>query len=338
MKIFYSPRHVEHAPDWYVADGIVCPCPEVPGRAEAILRSLAAAGHSLITPDLDPMPAIQRTHDAGYLQYLSSIHATWTAEFGNCDVIPDTFPRRIAKKPPTKPSAQAGYYCFDMAAPITRGTWEASVASSSLAIAAAEAILQHETTFALCRPPGHHAGKNYCGGFCYLNNVAIAAEHLLARGKKRIAILDIDYHHGNGTQDIFYARPDVLFVSIHADPNTQYPYFWGHAEETGEGAGAGCTVNLPLARGASETHWLQALDLAGGHLQRFTPEILLVSFGADICQSDGVGDFGITLPAFVEIGRRLRRLNLPTAFVQEGGYNIAQIGECAARLLDGFSA
>ena len=235
-----------------------------------------------------------------------------------------------------KPSAQAGYYCFDMAAPITAGTWEAAVASASLAVAAADALLHGETAYALCRPPGHHAGRDYCGGFCYLNNVAIAAEHLVLHGRKRVAILDIDYHHGNGTQELFYGRSDVLFVSIHAEPDTQYPYFWGYAEERGEGAGMGCNVNLPLARGASEALWLRTLDLAVGHVKGFRPEAVLVSVGGDIYEADGVGDFCVTLAGFAEIGRRLRGLNLPTMFVQEGGYNVSKIGECIVRLIGGF--
>ena len=318
VKIFHSDKHVEHAPGWYVADGMVRPCPEVPERAESIVVALRAAGHEVVRSTVDPMPAIGRVHDAGYLKYLSTIHAVWTAEFGTCDVIPDTFPRRIGTRPPTKPSAQAGYYCFDMAAPITGGTWDAAVASASQAVAAAEALLKGEAAYALCRPPGHHAGRDYCGGFCYLNNVAIAAEHLLARGKKRVAILDIDYHHGNGTQDIFYGRNDVLFVSIHAEPDTQYPYFWGHAVEVGEGEGAGFNVNIPISRAMSEGAWLLMLDMATNSVHKFRPEALLVSAGGDIYEADGVGDFQITVAGFAEIGRRLRELNTPTAFIQEG--------------------
>ena len=344
MKILHSDKHSLHAPAWYIADGRVLPCPEVPARADDLLHSLQSTNHQIIlNPQIDPWPALRRTHSPDYLHYLQSIHKIWTAEFGNCDVLPDTFPRHRPATPPTKPSAQASYYCFDMAAPITAGTWDAALASATLAVAAADALLHGETSYALCRPPGHHAGRDYCGGFCYLNNIAIAAEHLLLRGgggggaMKRLAILDLDYHHGNGTQDIFYARPDVLFLSLHADPNTQYPYFWGYPQETGDGPGAGFNINLPLPRGTSETDWLQTLDTALHKIADFHPDALLISVGADISDSDPVGDFRLPLPAFSEIARRLRSLYLPTLFVQEGGYNVTTIGPCISTLLQAFS-
>jgi len=340
MKVFYSDAHAVHAPTWYVADGCVRPCPEVAARAVEIMRVLEGMGIEVDRPGregVDAWPAIRAVHDRGYLDYLRTIHDLWTAEFGACDVIPDTFVRRVNMKRPTKPSAQAGFYCFDMAAPITAGTWEAAFGSASCAVGAVDAVVRGDVgAYALCRPPGHHAGRDYCGGFCYLNNAAIAAEHLLMRGKKRVAIFDVDYHHGNGTQDIFYSREDVLFVSVHAEPETQYPYFWGYAEERGEGAGEGFNLNLPLARGSGEEVWLGALDTALERIAAFAPDALLVSLGADIYEADGVGDFGVTLEGFGQIGRRMRALRLPTVFVQEGGYNVEKIGDCVGAVLKGF--
>ena len=195
--------------------------------------------------------------------------------------------------------------------------------------------------YALCRPPGHHAGRDYCGGFCYLNNVAIAGEHLRAAGRggmKRVAILDVDYHHGNGTQDIFYARGDVLFVSIHAEPDTQYPYFWGHAEERGAGEGEGFNLNLPLRRGVSEAEWLAALDAAIERVRAFRAEALLVSLGVDTHERDDVGDFQMTLAGFAEMARRLYAAGVPTAFVQEGGYNLEEIGPAVAAVLSTWTS
>jgi acetoin utilization deacetylase AcuC-like enzyme len=296
----------------------------------------------------DPWPAIRRVHKSDYLHYLQTIHALWTAEFGaGVDVIPDTFPRphslrhahgapvyaqRVSR--PSKPVAQAGFYCFDMAAPITAGTWTAAVNSARCAVRAADAVAHGQrAAYALCRPPGHHAGPDYCGGFCYLNNAAIAAQYLVLAGKKRVAILDLDYHHGNGTQDIFYTRDDVLFVSLHADPNTQYPYFWGYATEHGEWAGAGFTHNFPLPRGTREAQWLDTFARALECVVSYAPEALVISLGVDTHEKDTVGDFGLTLDGFATVGRELDRLKSPMVFIQEGGYNVDTVGPCVTAIL-----
>jgi acetoin utilization deacetylase AcuC-like enzyme len=345
MQIFHSPDHDLHHPQWYLADGSVRPCPEVPSRARALVDALQTLpGAQLIHPDsVDPLPALRAIHTPDYLHYLETIHALWAPEFattGGIDVLPDTFPpRRFSGRRPAKPAAQAGYYCFDLAAPITQGTWTAALSSARCAVAAADALLARQpAAYALCRPPGHHAGSDYCGGFCYLNNAAAAAQHLLLHGHKRVALLDIDYHHGNGTQDIFYARDDLLFVSLHADPNTQYPYFWGYPEERGTGPGEGFTHNFPLPRDAPELRWLDTLKLALDGISHFAPEALVVSVGADIAEGDTVGDFHITLGGFHQIGRQLAQLRLPTAFIQEGGYHLQTLAAAIKALLHGFEA
>jgi acetoin utilization deacetylase AcuC-like enzyme len=351
MKWFYPEHHASHAPVWYVADGCVRPCPEVPGRAVSIARGLAEAPgmEQAFLPAVDPWPAIRGVHDGGYLDYLRTIYDLWTGEFGACDVLPDTFvPPAIRGRVrrPVKPAAQAGFYAFDMAAPIGADTWQAALESATCACAAARAVYGEaaaahapgRAAYALCRPPGHHAGRDYCGGFCFLNNVAIAAEHLRLAGAARVAILDVDYHHGNGTQDIFYARPDVLFVSLHAEPDTQYPYFWGHAEEIGEGAGEGYNVNFPLPRGCDASRWLDTVELALERIARFEPEVLLVSLGVDTAAFDGVGDFRLGLDDFGTLGRRLASAGVPTAFVQEGGYNVQKIGAAVVAVLGAFES
>jgi acetoin utilization deacetylase AcuC-like enzyme len=345
MRVFYSEKHAQHAPESYLADGSMRPCPDVPARAEKIL---AAVKH---LPDvhvespgaIDPRPAIRAVHAADYLEYLRTIHPIWAAEFtgdkGGRDVLPDTFPRRVGTRPPRKPSAQAGYYCFDTAAPITAGTWEAVFESTRSSVSAAEAILRgrsHAGAYALCRPPGHHAGADYCGGFCYLNNAAIAAQHLRLAGLPKVAVLDIDYHQGNGTQDIFYSRADVLFVSLHAEPDTQYPYFWGHADERGTGEGHGFTLNLPLARGTSEFTWLETLSIGLAEVAHYAPAALVVSLGVDAYEHDTVGDFGVSVEGFAHAGRRIGGMRLPTVFIQEGGYRLDAVGECVAATLRGF--
>ncbi len=343
MLVFYSHKHALHAPQWYVADGTVRPCPEVPARAEALLEALRSSGHSIRNVDgesspgspIDPLPILQAVHAPDYLDYLRTIHVTWFEEF-HCEVIPDTFCRRPGPQP-NKPAAQAGYYCFDMAAPITAGTWDAAIAAVQCALSAAVSLQRGEkVSYALCRPPGHHAGPDYCGGFCYLNNAAAAAQFLLHQGAKRIALLDIDYHHGNGSQDIFYQRADVLYVSIHADPHTQYPYYWGYSEQNGEGAGLGFNRNFPLPRGVAEAPWLQTLDEALLVIRQYDPAALVISLGLDISEADTVGDFKLSHGVFPQIGRSLAQLRLPTVFVQEGGYNVPELGTCLLPLLAEF--
>ncbi len=269
-------------PDWYLADGSIRPCPEVAARVDAIFEAVAGKGHhieeiSAAAGDAESLAAIGAVHTADYLHYLETIHPIWAAEFaatGARDVLPDTFVRHSpGSRPPKKPSAQAGYYCFDTAAPIMAGTWKAAIASAHCATTAARAALSTKVpAYSLCRPPGHHAGPDYCGGFCFLNKAAIAAQFLLNRGLQRIAILDVDYHHGNGTQEIFYHRKDVLFASLHAEPDTQYPYFWGFADEIGADEGTGFNLNLPLKRGCIAVEWFAALDTALNRIAEYAPQ------------------------------------------------------------------
>jgi acetoin utilization deacetylase AcuC-like enzyme len=343
MKVLHTELSFAHAPRWYVADGTVRPCPECPERYEAILGALTGVAGLEVAraePAADVLAAIRAVHHADYLEYLAAIYPAWSAEFGDIDVFPDTFVpphRRGLLTRPSKPAAQAGYYCVDLAAPIGARTFDAAVASAGCALAAAEAaIAGAKSAYALCRPPGHHAGPNYCGGFCYLNNTALAAQFLREKLARPVAILDVDYHHGNGTQDIFYDRNDVLFVSLHAEPDTQYPYFWGHANERGHGPGEGCTINFPLPRGTGEAEWFLTLAEALMQIRLFAPAALVVSLGVDTCVNDGVGDFGLTPRSFAQLGRMVATLGLPTVWVQEGGYNLEQIGGCIRNTLLGF--
>ena len=189
--------------------------------------------------------------------------------------------------------------------------------------------------FALCRPPGHHSGRDYLGGYCYLNNAAIAAQAGVAAGR-RVAILDVDYHHGNGTQDIFYARGDVLFASIHADPVMDYPFFWGHADEAGEGEGEGATLNLPLPRGTDLAAWLPALDAALDRIAAFAPDLLIVSYGADTFAGDPISHFRLETRDYALIARRIASLGKPSLIVMEGGYAVDALGANVASFLEGF--
>jgi acetoin utilization deacetylase AcuC-like enzyme len=345
VKVFWSEKHRLHLPRVYLADGTIRPVPEVPARVDAILQALRESPqHEVVEADasrFDPWPAIRAIHRADYLEYLRTIQPVFEKEFsaeGATDVLPDTFfpPGRVPRRP-SKPSAQTGYYSFDIAAPISPGTYTGAVEAAACAVAATDAVLAGDrAAYALCRPPGHHAGPAYCGGFCFINNAAVAAQHFLRAGKKRVAVLDIDYHHGNGTQDIFYDRQDVLYVSVHADPNTQYPYFWGYADETGTGDGVGHTINLPLPRGTDEATWLEAVSTGVARVKAFAPEALVISFGADVHEADTVGDFRVSYAGITKAGDQIAALGLPTVIVQEGGYNLKTLGTCVESLLAAF--
>jgi acetoin utilization deacetylase AcuC-like enzyme len=226
---------------------------------------------------------------------------------------------------------------MDNGSPLCAGTWAAAKAGADAAASAAQALLGGQGA-ALCatRPPGHHAGPDFMGGYCFINNAAVAAQALRAGGAARVAVLDVDYHHGNGTQAIFYDRADVLFVSIHGDPRTEYPFYLGHADETGAGAGAGFNLNLPLPAGSSAAAWFAALDAACERVARHRADALVVSLGLDTYAGDPISTFALQQDDFARLGQRLKRLGLPTAFILEGGYAAAELGHNAVRVLQGF--
>ena len=299
MKVIYSANHRRHAPPFQFIGGGLKPYPEVPARAEAILRAIEGT-YEVMPPRGFSMDAIRAVHDAGYLRFLGRAHAAWVDRGGGGDagLIPDTF----------------AAFC---------------------ALTGAAMLLEGETSvYALSRPPGHHAAGDLYGGYCYLNHAAVAAEYLSAGG--RVAVLDVDYHHGNGTQSIFYGSDAVLVVSVHADPGREYPYFSGFADEAGSGAGRGLNVNLPLPVGAGDTLYLQTLDRALNEVEGFAPAFLVVSLGVDICVRDPLGKFDLPVAVFETMGRRLALLGVPTLLVQEGGYDLDTIGPCVQNVLDGF--
>jgi acetoin utilization deacetylase AcuC-like enzyme len=230
-----------------------------------------------------------------------------------------------------------GLYSYDAGTPFTAGTWVAARAGADCALSAAQRlVLGDRTAFALSRPPGHHAGADFFGGYCFLNNAALAAQYLRDAGMAKVAVLDIDYHHGNGTQAIFYDRADVFFASIHGDPRTEYPFYLGHADETGAGAGAGFNLNLPLPAGSSAAAWFAALDAACERVARHRADALVVSLGLDTYAGDPISTFALQQDDFARLGQRLKRLGLPTAFILEGGYAAAELGHNAVRVLQGF--
>jgi acetoin utilization deacetylase AcuC-like enzyme len=334
MRCFWDERQRAHAPAGEFFNGAVHPAAEHAGRVDAILTAI---GPTEVPSDLGLDPII-RVHTADYIAFLRSAHGQWRSADREGDAFPYTFP--VVRRRPLKLlriDALLGQYSFDTSTPIAEHTWEAAYWSAQTALAATGAVLAGDrTAFALCRPPGHHCGADYLGGYSYLSNAAIAAEHALAAGRKRVAILDVDYHHGNGTQDIFYERADVFYVSIHADPVMDYPYYWGHADEAGSGAGEGATLNLPLPRGTTwstyEPALIQALDRIGQH----DPDLLIVSYGADTYENDPISHFKLKTSDYAAMARRIASLGLPTVVVMEGGYAVEALGANVASFLGGF--
>jgi acetoin utilization deacetylase AcuC-like enzyme len=334
MRCVFDPRQLAHAPAMELHNGGFVPFAETPARAEAMLAALGGA-----EPAVDHGEApLRAVHTEDYLAFLWAAHKDWRAAGREGDASGYAWP--VVRRRPLgldRIDARLGAYSFDASSPIAAGTWEGAYWSAQTALTALDAVLAGErTAFALCRPPGHHAGADYLGGYCYLNNAAIAAEAAIAAGRRKVAILDIDYHHGNGTQDIFYARGDVLFASIHADPRMDYPYFWGHADETGEGAGEGATLNLPLPRGTDLVTYLPALDAALERITTYTPDLLIVSYGADTFAHDPISHFRLETADYPAIARRIASLAAPSLIVMEGGYAVDALGANVASFLSEF--
>jgi acetoin utilization deacetylase AcuC-like enzyme len=339
MKVYYSEAHRKHEPPFEVFDGgLRTPYMENPDRMDKILSALReTAWAKIIEPrdvGLDPIYAV---HDKDYVDFLASCWTEWlaTEAMDKSTLLPATFALRRHPQKPTSLLGRAGYYMMDLSACIVEGTYQAALASANCALSAAEAVANGEqTAFALCRPPGHHAGKDYAGGYCFINNAAVAANWLSVKGK--VALLDVDYHCGNGTQDIFYDRADVLTISIHADPNFEYPYYAGYASETGSGPGLGFHKNYPLEKGTDEVRYLSTLEDALYLIRKFEPEYLVVSAGMDIYADDPLGTIKVTTEGIGKIGKQISALNLPTVIVMEGGYNNDALGRNIVSFLGEF--
>ena len=340
MKTFYSATHTEHDPGMEFEGGRLSPAVEIPARAEQVRREIETRKLGpVLSPRQFPDGPILGVHDAGLVAFLQDAHHIWCARYGEDapNAIASAWPAR-GMKPRRAGDIESllGTYTFDTATPIMRGTWGAARDAVNVALSAAESIINGDTAaFALTRPPGHHASNDVFGGYCYLNNVAIAAQWFAAQGR-RVAILDVDYHHGNGTQSIFYARSDVLFVSLHADPAFAYPHFLGFADETGEAAGEGANLNLPLGKGTDWAAYAEALKLGLSRLREHGPDVLLVSLGLDTFEDDPIARFALRRPDYFRLGEAIAGLKLATLFLFEGGYNVDALGEITANVLEGF--
>lgn len=337
MKAFLDDRQWAHDPKHFMAGGRLSPNPEQPRRIDVLSAGARAAGCDFSAPMDHGLGPIAALHSPEYLTFLQTIHTRWSRMEGASDeVIPNIHPDRRTASYPRSVTGQAGFHQTDTSCPIAAGTWQSAYWSAQTALGGVDEVLAGaHAVYALSRPPGHHAFGDLAGGFCFLNNSAIAAEAFLRAGR-RPAILDVDVHHGNGTQGIFYNRRDVMTVSIHADPARFYPFFWGHAEERGAAEGMGYNLNLPLPRGTNDQGYLAALDVALARIGAFGADVLVIALGLDAHENDPFKGFAVTTPGFAAIARAIARLRLPALIVQEGGYLSDDLGANLTSFLTGY--
>jgi len=343
MKVFYDPIQLAHAPHFFLQRGKVRPHYEIPARAEALLAACQRMGLTIAAPPPASRAAMLRVHTGPYLDFLRDSPAEWAAlGDGGAEIVPNIHPSpEMFAAGATVPShvlSKTGWFTADLACPITAETWPAAQAAAGCALAAAEEAAEGRHAYALCRPPGHHAYAARAGGHCYVNNAALAVERLRMAGAARVAVLDIDSHHGNGTQGIFWERDDVLFVSVHGDPAAYYPWFVGHAAERGAGAGAGFNLNFPLPRGTGDAVWLAAVAAGCRAITDFRADALVISLGFDASCDEPLGFLSVTADGFARAGALIGGLGQPAAVVQEGGYNVEVIGGLLERFIGGMAA
>lgn len=347
MQIFYSDTHHQQNPQSELSGGVLVPTYECPERAEQVLQRVREVGLGEINaPESFSPEVILAVHDADYIAFLQSAWNEWTAAGMKGEIIPLCWPLR--QRPVHVPRhiyGKVGYYALGSDTNIVAGSWTAALGAAQSALSGAKQILSYvqagqmgsgRAAFALGRPPGHHAAKDMYGGYCFLNNAALAAQYWINQGVSKVAVLDVDFHHGNGTQDIFYARDDVFFASIHGDPLDCFPYYRGHADETGVDAGEGFNLNLPLAPGTGFSDWRAALEVALRRIQDFGAEMLVVSLGVDTFEDDPISSFKLKTPDYLIMGADIAGLDLPTLFVMEGGYNTEALGVNMVNVLQGF--
>ncbi len=348
IPVWASERHRGHDPDAEIEASRLQPPFEHPGRADAIRAALEADGGFAIT---EPAPAgttpIEAVHDAGLVRFLETAWANYQRDVRPAhDVVPDVFAMaglRAGMEPrpaaPAGAAARLGWWCFETTTPLTEGTYDAARSAVDSALAATAAVLGGERlAYALCRPPGHHATHTLYGGYCFFNNAAIAAHHVATATGSRVAVLDVDYHHGNGTQQIFYGRDDVGFASLHGDPQRAYPYHIGFADEMGTGRGRGLNHNVPLPAGTDDDAYLPALERALETVAAWRPALLVVSLGLDPYVDDPMCDLALTTEGFGRCGAAVGALGVPTVVVQEGGYADAALGANVVAWLRGVAA
>jgi acetoin utilization deacetylase AcuC-like enzyme len=341
MKTIFSPRHAGHAGNLELVAGAIVPAFEMPSRAEYVRARVESERLGpILPPNEHDLAAAKKVHRSDYIDFLPTVWPLWLESGRTGTAMPYTWPTRGLRGDvrPETIDALLGYYSFDAGATFVAGTWDAIKSSYDVALTAAALVKQGErSAFALCRPPGHHAGAGFMGGYCFINNAAVVAQWYRDNGAARVSILDVDYHHGNGTQEIFYDRPDVQVLNLHGDPMVEYPFFLGHADECGAGAGEGFNHNYPMPFGTAWDAWSAALEDACAKLAAYRPDVVVVSLGVDTFEKDPISRFKLKTEDYPKIGSRIAKLGLPTLFVMEGGYAVEEIGVNAVGVLTGFS-
>jgi acetoin utilization deacetylase AcuC-like enzyme len=347
MLVVSSDRHRRHAPLAEIeSSGLQAPF-EHPGRADAIAATLAADERfRLVAPDRYGSHLIEAVHDPGLVRFLETAWADYQLRHpGTHDVVPDVFSMPglrdgIGAFPASSTVDSAlGRWCFETTTPLTEGTYDAARSAVDVALTATDAVLDGvASAYGLCRPPGHHAPAALYGGYCFFNNAAVAAHHASATTGSKVTVLDVDFHHGNGTQQIFYSRPDVQYVSLHGDPARVYPYVTGYVDETGAAAGRGTNLNIPMSAGTDDDAYLRSLADACAAIAAFGPALVVVSLGVDTFHNDPISDFGVTTDGFRRQGALVAELGLPVVVLQEGGYDVDAIGDNVRQWLVGLGA
>ena len=340
MLTVFSEKHaLRNAATELYGGRLVAPF-ECPVRAEHVLSRVREVGlGEIIAPREFGIDAITRIHDAQFIRFLETCWADWTAAGYEGEAIPTCWPARgmQQQRVPQHIDGKLGHYAMAAETSISSGTWEAARASADVALTAQAALADGaREAFGLCRPPGHHAAASLFGGYCFINNAAVAAQAFLDQGATRVALLDVDFHHGNGSQAIFYRRDDVMFLSLHGDPDNAFPHFLGYADETGEGPGEGFNHNYPMGPGTGFDTWGAALADACRKIADYAPDALVVSLGVDTFEHDPISFFKLSSEDFIRYGATIGRLGLPTLFLMEGGYAVEEIGINAVNVLQGF--
>ena len=340
MITVFSDDHYLHFGKYELMDGEFVTPFERPVRMDRIMRRIEEAKlGEVIAPREFGIDPIARVHSQAYIAFLQSAHTHWKRRHGDTDAMPVCWPSRtFRQKPPIEIEGLLSYYSFDAGTPITAGTWQAITSSVNVALTGVDLIRGGEKcVFSACRPPGHHAGFDTYGGYCFFNNAAVAAQALLDGGAERVALLDVDYHHGNGSQTIFYDRADVLYVSLHGDPRQEFPYFLGYADETGREAGEGFNFNLPMPWGTQWEDYRESLSQGLKKIRNYSPDAMVISLGVDAYEKDPISKFKLKSEHFCELGEVIAKaVQCPSLIIMEGGYAVENIGINVLKTLTGF--
>lgn len=339
MKIVLNNLFAQHQVQGEIHQGQMVPSFENPSRLQHIVKCFEDNGQADFTKPKDfGLGPITKIHDNDYIQFLSSIWQDWQAAGNESDIIPYIWPAPgLTKINHNNLNAKVGSFAFSSDTAIMKDTWQTAYQGAQTALSALHIVLAGQrSAFALTRPPGHHAHAGLYGGYCYLNNAAIAAQAALDNGYNKVCVLDVDFHHGNGTQDIFYRRSDVLTVSIHGNPKDNFPYYLGFCDEIGEGQGEGYNLNIPLNDGSDFTQWTDAFNQAAKRINEFGADMLVIPLGVDTYEQDPISSFKLTTEDFSTLGAMIEALKLPTVFVMEGGYDIAPLGQNVFNVISGF--